>query len=131
MKKRCEEKPPEWHCEQFSKRYGITFGSYTAQNSSAEPKTNGAYSANYHDNRCCMCCSPHYLYPSNFRSFRFLDKEISLFLGPRQTGKSSLIRHTLPKAKVFNLLDQATFLKLSVSPWYLHFEDLRFLRDLY
>ena len=47
-------------------------------------------------------------------------KKKSLFLfGPRQTGKSSLIRHTLPKAKVFNLLDQATFLKLSVSPTFI------------
>lgn len=40
----------------------------------------------------------------------------SLFLfGPRQTGKSSLIRHVLPGVKVFNLLDQATFLNLSQS----------------
>jgi predicted AAA+ superfamily ATPase len=47
-------------------------------------------------------------------------KKKSVFLfGPRQTGKSSLIRHTLAHAKVFNLLDQATFLKLSASPSFL------------
>ncbi|MFM8270004.1 MAG: ATP-binding protein [Pseudomonadota bacterium] len=47
-------------------------------------------------------------------------KKKSIFLfGPRQTGKSSLIRHALPKTKVFNLLDQSTFLKLSTSPAFL------------
>lgn len=36
-----------------------------------------------------------------------------LMLGPRQTGKSSLIRNELKPDKVFNLLDQSTFLQLS------------------
>jgi uncharacterized protein len=42
----------------------------------------------------------------------------SMFLfGPRQTGKSSLVRHSLPKEAVtFNLLDHAVFLKLSADP---------------
>jgi len=41
----------------------------------------------------------------------------SLFLfGPRQTGKSMLVRHSLPRARVFDLLDGATFLALAQSP---------------
>ncbi len=36
-----------------------------------------------------------------------------LLLGPRQTGKSSLIREELKPDKVVNLLDQSTFLNLS------------------
>src|SRR5437763_16562729 len=37
-------------------------------------------------------------------------------LGPRQTGKSFLIRHTLPQARVYDLLDSAVFLALSRDP---------------
>jgi predicted AAA+ superfamily ATPase len=41
----------------------------------------------------------------------------SLFLfGPRQTGKSALVRHTLPAARVFDLLDPDVFLTLSRRP---------------
>jgi predicted AAA+ superfamily ATPase len=41
----------------------------------------------------------------------------SLFLfGPRQTGKTALIRHALPKAKVFDLLDGDVFLTFSRRP---------------
>jgi predicted AAA+ superfamily ATPase len=41
----------------------------------------------------------------------------SLFLfGPRQTGKSSLIRHTLNAYKIYNLLDTDLFLQLSRQP---------------
>ena len=36
--------------------------------------------------------------------------------GPRQTGKSFLIRQTLPQARVYDLLDNATFLALSQRP---------------
>ena len=44
-------------------------------------------------------------------------KEKSCFLlGPRQTGKTSLIAHTLKEAPCYNLLDSPTFLKLSHSP---------------
>ncbi len=44
-------------------------------------------------------------------------KEKSCFLfGPRQTGKTSLIRHALAKYRVYNLLDSETYLKLSRSP---------------
>ena len=42
-------------------------------------------------------------------------KSIFLF-GPRQTGKSWLIRHTLNQYKTYNLLESETFLKLSHSP---------------
>lgn len=39
-----------------------------------------------------------------------------LLLGPRQTGKSSLIRHTLRDVRIYNLLDSDVFLKLSRRP---------------
>ena len=37
-------------------------------------------------------------------------------LGPRQTGKSFLVRHTLPEARVYDLLDSSVFLALSQDP---------------
>ncbi|MEY4631440.1 MAG: hypothetical protein RIQ81_1560 [Pseudomonadota bacterium] len=41
----------------------------------------------------------------------------SFFLfGPRSTGKSTLIRNTLPDAQVFDLLDRATFRRLLSDP---------------
>ena len=41
----------------------------------------------------------------------------SYFLfGPRQTGKSFLIRHTLPAARVYDLLDTEVYLSLSREP---------------
>jgi predicted AAA+ superfamily ATPase len=41
----------------------------------------------------------------------------SLFLfGPRQTGKSTLIGHALPEARVYSLLDSDVFLSLSRRP---------------
>lgn len=44
-------------------------------------------------------------------------REKSCFLyGPRQTGKSSLIRHSLQQHRIYNLLDTETYLKLSRSP---------------
>lgn len=45
-------------------------------------------------------------------------KSVFLF-GPRQSGKSSLIRQTLPKANVFDLLKADTFLRLSQNPQYI------------
>ena len=52
---------------------------------------------------------------------RFITKKIEkalasksvLLLGPRQTGKSSLVREELAVDRVFNLLDQSTFLQLN------------------
>lgn len=47
----------------------------------------------------------------------------SCFLfGPRQTGKSTLIRHELPDARVYNLLDSQTYLALSQRPFRLREE---------
>ncbi|MBI1945127.1 MAG: ATP-binding protein [Deltaproteobacteria bacterium] len=41
----------------------------------------------------------------------------SLFLfGPRQTGKTALVRHALPAARVYDLLDAEVFLALSRRP---------------
>ena len=41
----------------------------------------------------------------------------SLFLfGPRQTGKTALVRHALPEARVYDLLDTDVFLTLSRRP---------------
>lgn len=37
-------------------------------------------------------------------------------LGPRQTGKTFLIRHRLRDAKVYDLLDTATYLRISQNP---------------
>lgn len=45
-----------------------------------------------------------------------LAKKSHFLFGPRQTGKSSLIRHELRGARVYNLLDTATFLALSRNP---------------
>ncbi len=45
-----------------------------------------------------------------------LEKKSLFLLGPRQTGKTSLIRHTLSKAKVYDLLDTSVFLTMSQNP---------------
>src|SRR3989344_9542812 len=45
-----------------------------------------------------------------------LKKKSHFLLGPRQTGKSFLIRRTLRDARIYNLLDNETFLSLSQSP---------------
>ena len=48
---------------------------------------------------------------------RSILKQRSCFLfGPRQTGKSTLIRQQLQEATTYNLLDQALFLRLSRQP---------------
>lgn len=44
-----------------------------------------------------------------------LEKKSCFLFGPRQTGKSSLIRHHFSKYPVYNLLDNETFLRLSYS----------------
>jgi len=53
-----------------------------------------------------------------------LARKSHFLLGPRQTGKTSLIRHQLPGARVYDLLDSATFLSLSRTPGRLA-EELR------
>lgn len=45
-----------------------------------------------------------------------LAKKSHFLLGPRQTGKTFLIRHTLKDAKVYDLLDMSIFLALSRNP---------------
>jgi uncharacterized protein len=45
-----------------------------------------------------------------------LARKSHFLFGPRQTGKTFLIRHTLPGARVYDLLDSATFLALSHHP---------------
>ncbi|MBN2689468.1 MAG: ATP-binding protein [Gammaproteobacteria bacterium] len=53
------------------------------------------------------------------RKITILDElqEKSVFLlGPRQTGKSSFIRNKLSEARVYNLLESDTFLKLNQAP---------------
>jgi len=45
-----------------------------------------------------------------------LEKKSHFLLGPRQTGKTSLIRHALPDARYYDLLDTSLFLTLSQNP---------------
>jgi predicted AAA+ superfamily ATPase len=45
-----------------------------------------------------------------------LEKRSHFLLGPRQTGKTFLIRHTLPGVRVYDLLDTSVYLALSQSP---------------
>ncbi len=47
---------------------------------------------------------------------RLLTQKSVLLLGPRQTGKSSLLRATLPEATYIDLLDAAQFRALSARP---------------
>ena len=45
-----------------------------------------------------------------------LQRKSYFVLGPRQTGKTSLVRAALPGVKVYDLLDSATYLSLSRNP---------------
>ena len=45
-----------------------------------------------------------------------LDKKSHFLLGPRQTGKTSLIRHILKDVRVYDLLDTPVYLALSQNP---------------
>ena len=45
-----------------------------------------------------------------------LAKRSHFLLGPRQTGKTSLVRATLPDAKVYDLLDTSVYLALNQNP---------------
>jgi uncharacterized protein len=45
-----------------------------------------------------------------------LEKRSFFLLGPRQTGKTSLIHHTLPDTLFYDLLDSANYLSLSRNP---------------
>jgi len=48
-----------------------------------------------------------------------LEKRSHFLLGPRQTGKTTLLRHALPNARVYDLLDSSVYLALSRSPGWL------------
>ena len=43
-------------------------------------------------------------------------KKSHFLLGPRQTGKTTLLRRTLPEARVYDLLDAGVYLALSHHP---------------
>ena len=46
-----------------------------------------------------------------------LIKRSSVFLfGPRQTGKTTLVRNQLPEARYYNLLESDTFRELAARP---------------
>jgi predicted AAA+ superfamily ATPase len=45
-----------------------------------------------------------------------LDKKSHFLLGPRQTGKTYLIHHTLKNVRVYDLLDSEIYLALSRNP---------------
>jgi len=45
-----------------------------------------------------------------------LEKRSFFLLGPRQTGKTSLIRRLLPDVRIYDLLDSSTYLTFSRSP---------------
>lgn len=45
-----------------------------------------------------------------------LEKKSHFLFGPRQTGKTFLIRHTLKDARVYDLLDTSVYLALSQNP---------------
>ncbi len=46
----------------------------------------------------------------------WLARKSHFLFGPRQTGKTFLVRHTLPDARLYDLLDSATYLALSQRP---------------
>jgi predicted AAA+ superfamily ATPase len=45
-----------------------------------------------------------------------LERKSHFLFGPRQTGKTTLIRETLPHARVYDLLDSAVYLSLARNP---------------
>lgn len=47
---------------------------------------------------------------------KLLEKKSHFLFGPRQTGKSFWITHSLPTVRLYDLLDHATFLALSRNP---------------
>lgn len=57
----------------------------------------------------------HYI-PRALDISSILQKKSCFLFGPRQTGKSSLIRHVFPKAPLYSLLEGPTYLSLSRSP---------------
>ena len=61
--------------------------------------------------------SSHPPYVERFLNLsQLLDKKSHFLLGPRQTGKTFLIRHTLKGVRLYDLLDTSTYLALSQNP---------------
>jgi len=56
------------------------------------------------------------LYQRILQLHDIIKRKSAFLLGPRQTGKSTLIRQQLPEALVFNLLESATFRRLGADP---------------
>jgi predicted AAA+ superfamily ATPase len=56
------------------------------------------------------------MYPRILQLTETLDRKSVFLLGPRQTGKSTLLKSQLPAAAVFNLLESGTFRRLSADP---------------
>ena len=45
-----------------------------------------------------------------------VERRSVLLLGPRQTGKTTTLQHTFPRARTYNLLEAKTFRELSARP---------------
>jgi uncharacterized protein len=54
--------------------------------------------------------------PRQINLHRTLEQRSCFLFGPRQTGKSTLIRNEFAEHKIYNLLDQALFLRLNSNP---------------
>ena len=68
------------------------------------------------DNYDAGCHALSGLIPRYLNVREILDRRSCLLIGPRQTGKSTLIRQQLAGLPVYNLLDQGLFLRLSRNP---------------
>ncbi len=65
------------------------------------------------------------MYKRTLNLSNLLQKKSFFLFGPRQTGKTTLITHTLPQAKVYDLLDSETHIKLLKNPRLLEEENKR------
>ncbi len=63
-----------------------------------------------------MAAADHPFLPRRADLRAWLASKSHFLFGPRQTGKSSWIRHSLPDVRLYDLLDSATYLALSRNP---------------
>jgi len=64
-----------------------------------------------------MATHPHPIWiPRTLELPALLASRSHFLLGPRQTGKTALIRHSLPTAQIYDLLDTAVYLSLAHTP---------------
>ncbi len=54
--------------------------------------------------------------PRRLDLLKLLKNKSYFLFGPRQTGKSWLIDHTMAQYRIYNLLESETFLRLSYAP---------------